>query len=219
MTDAELETSEKTRKRKKAIFAASIGAVAGFLGAMAGLELADSGMLGDFDVSREIAMLVGLIYIITAAAVLFGLASPKVGATFLNVEDAEELREQKTMLGYSGAGMASAGIALIVVALGGDGGVLDPLTALGIYVILTVVTVAVSLLSRKHQDELMRAIGQECAALAFYLVVLVGGTWALLDHLGIVPSPAALDWLTMFWGLLLVAAFVGTARRGMLEMR
>ena len=219
MTETELEAAEKKRKRNKTIFAVSIGAVFGFLGAMVGLEMADSGMLGEFDPSREIALLVGLVYILTAVAVLFGLASPKAGATFLNVEDAEELREQKSMLGYSGIGMAAAGIALIVVALGGENGAIEPLPALAIYAVLTVVSVAVSLLSRKHQDELMRAIGQECAALAFYLVVFIGGTWALFDHLGLTRGPAALDWLTMFWGLLLLSAFIVTGKRGMLEMR
>lgn len=219
MTDAAIETADKKRRLKKTLFATGLGGVAGFIAAFVALNVLDMEALPDFDRSVEIAVLVGLIYLLTAAAVAVGVINPKAGASFLNVEDAEELREQRAMLGLSAVGMAAAGAALVVVALGGKGGVIDPVAALGIYAVLSVLAIWTSRRSWKMQDELMRAVGSETGGMAFYLVVLVGGTWALLAHLDFVPGPAALDWLTMFWGLMLLACFIVVGKRGMLMMR
>ncbi|KLI64235.1 hypothetical protein [Aurantiacibacter marinus] len=219
MTDTEFEATEKKRKLKKTLFALILGGVAGFLGAMGLMELIDTGLLGDLGASREVAALVALVYLLTAGAIGIGLVNPKAGARFLNVEDAEELDEQRGMLMFSTIGMAVAGLALLIVALSGQGGVIGPVVALVSYVVLSVVAVFTSLKSIKFQDELMQAVGKEAGSTSFYLVVLVGGTWALLAHLGFVTGPAPLDWLTMFWALMLLAAFIVTGRRGMLAMR
>lgn len=219
MTENESATAEKKRLKKKTIFAIGVGGLAGFFSSFGLMRLADTGALGDLNASQEIASLVGMIYILTSVAVLFGLASPKAGATFLNVEDAEELREQKSMLMGSGVGMGALGIALIVVALSGTTGIIDPMTALIVYAVLLVVGAVASMRSWKLQDELMRAVGRETGATSFYLLFFVGGSWELLGHLGFVARPAALDWLSMFWALMLLAAFIVCGRRGMMKMR
>jgi hypothetical protein len=219
MTDVEFEGAERKRRLKKTLFALGLGGVAGFLGAFTVTKLLKMETVPDLGASVEIAVLVGGIYILTALAVAVGILSPKAGASFLNVEDAEELREQRSVLAYSAIGMGGAGAALIVVALGAPGSLVDPIVALAIYAGLAVVAVGVSLKSWRLQDELMRAVGRETGALSFYLTVATGGTWALLAHLGLVAGPQAIDWLTMFWSLLLLAAFIVVGRRGMLAMR
>ncbi len=219
MSDADFEATEKKRKLKKTILALSLGGVAGFFGALGLMELIDTGILGELSASREIACLVALVYLLTAGAIAIGLVNPKAGARFLNVEDPEELDEQRGMLLYSTIGMAVAGLALLIVALSSKSGPIDPMAALVSYTVLSVLAVFTSLKSIKFQDELMRAVGKEAGSTSFYLVVLVGGTWALLAHLGFVGGPAPLDWLTMFWALMLLAAFIVTGRRGMLAMR
>lgn len=219
MTDIEFEAAEKTRRWKKTLSAAGLGAVAGFLGALGALHLMDSGAIADFGESVEIAVLVGVVYVLIAVAVAVGVLSPKAGATFLNVEDAEELEEQRPMLAYSAVVMAGAGIALIVVALAGAAAIIAPGVALGIYVALAIIATWISIKAWKLQDEFMRAMGRDCASLSYYLVLGVGGTWALLAHLGFVPAPQPLDWLTMLWSLMLLACFIVVGRRGMLMMR
>lgn len=216
MTDAEIETAEKKRRLKKTLFAMGLGAVVGFLVAFVTLNVMDGEGFPGVSESVEIAVLVGLVYVITALAVAVGVLSPKAGAAYLNVEDAEELQEQKSMLGLSAIGMGAAGVALIVVALGN---LIDPVIALASYVVLALLAIWVSLKSYRLQDELMQAVGRESGAMAFYLVVAIGGTWALLAHLGFVAGPQALDWLSMFWGLLLLACFIVVGKRGMLVMR
>ena len=59
----------------------------------------------------------------------------------------------------------------------------------------------------------------ETGNVAYYLILLVGGGWAILAHLDFAPPPAPLDWLTMLFGLALVASFVASGRRGMLVPR
>ena len=210
---------DAARRRKKTYFALGLGGIAGFLGAMGVLRLMDSGVLGATSISQELAGLVALIYLLTGLAVLFGLAAPNAGAKFLNVEDADELREQKSMLLGSGIGMVAMAAALMIAALGGPEGIIAPVPALTAYVVLMLVCVWASVSSWRKQDELMRAIGSQTGALAFYLTALIGGSWALLGHLGLAAGPAPLDWLTMLWAFVLLAAFIAAGRRGMLAMR
>ena len=47
-------------------------------------------------------------------------------------------------------------------------------------------------------------------------MLAVGGGWAMLAHLGYVPAPAPLDWLTMLTLLMFAASFIALGRRKML---
>ena len=207
-------------KLGKTLLAAGTGALTGFIATYFLLGMTDDGgALSGLGTSREIALLVALVYGLTAAAVLFGLASPKVGAKFLNVEDAEELREQRAMLGWSGAGMLCWTGVLVVLALGGEGFPIPPVAAIVIAGLLVAVSVVTTMIQWRHTDELMRDLSRESAAMAFYLLMLLGGGWAALGHLGLATGPAFLDWWTMAAAVILVAVYWKSARRGMLEMR
>ncbi|MDE1466981.1 hypothetical protein [Aurantiacibacter sp. D1-12] len=219
MTETEFEAAEKKRKLKKTLFALAMGGVVGFLGAMAVMRVLESERFASGGASVEVASLVGMIYLVTGLFVGLGALVPNAGAKVLNVEDADELREQRAMLLYSSIGMVVAAIALIVVAHGGAAGAINPDVALGVYIVTSIIAVAVSLKSRRHSDELMRAVSTETASMSFYLLALIGGTWAVLAHLQYVTAPTPLDWLTMFWSLMLLAAFIVTAKRGMMAMR
>ena len=206
-------------KWKKILFSLALGGVSGFLGALAFLKL---GMTGDFGMlgpSEEIAALVGLVYALTGGAIGIGLIMPKAGATYLNVEDAEELTEQRSMLASSALAMLALGIALIVVALAEPVGTIPPGVVVPIVSAAVLLATGLGMMSHRRQDELMRAMGRESAALAFYLLALVGGIWALSGHLEYTAPPAPLDWLTMIWGLMLLAAFIVVGKRGMMKMR
>ena len=96
--NAEIEQTKHKSFFKKTIVSASIGAVAGFLGAYGALQFIDSEMVGGLATSNRIAFMVAVIYLLTAIAVLVGLLSPTLGARFLNVEDADDLREQRALL-------------------------------------------------------------------------------------------------------------------------
>jgi hypothetical protein len=47
----------------------------------------------------------------------------------------------------------------------------------------------------------------------------VGGPWAAAAHLGFVPAPEPLDWVTGIAAALLLGAVIAVGRRGMLAPR
>ncbi|WP_114520556.1 hypothetical protein [Altererythrobacter sp. ZODW24] len=217
-----MQSSEAAKKSpvRKAIISVIAGGIAGFLAAFGFMQfVGDKSMLGDIGTSGEIAALVGLIYIVCALGVGFGVVNPKVGAKFLNVEDAEELREQRQMLGYSSIGLIAMGAVLVILALAGPAMPIAPMTALIVVVALVILTLFATSRQLRHSDELMTNVGRDTSSLSFYLTVLIGGGWAMLAHLGFTTGPAMLDWMTMFAGLVLVATFWVCGRRGMLTPR
>jgi hypothetical protein len=66
-------------------------------------------------------------------------------------------------------------------------------------------------------DELSQTLSREAGNAAYYLIVLLGGGWAILAHLGFAPAPASLDWLTMFTVIVLAASMIAAGRRGLLR--
>lgn len=219
MTTMTHDTDMKPGKWKKVMFSAALGAAFGFAATFGFLHLADNGSLGALGYSETVAAVVGMLYLIIGLAIGVGLARPKAGAAYLNVEDADEIEEQRPLLAYSASAMAAFGAALALAALGGPGGLVTPMVALVSASCLIALGIALSLAAKPYQDELMRALGHEAGAMALGLVGLVGGGWALAAHLGFATAPAPLDWLTMFWSLTMVATFIVVGKRGMLMPR
>lgn len=206
-------------KTRKTILSMIGGGILGFVGASLLLFVVGSGKLGDPDGSSVAALLVGLVYGLTGLIVVVGVASPQAGAKFLNVEDADELLEEKSTLAASGWGMIVMGLALAVIALAGDGGLVAPLPALGVFVVLMGAGTVLSIRSMRQADELMRALTAEATQLSYYMLFFVMGSWAGLAHLRLVSAPAMLDLLTAFWALMLIATFWVAGRRGLLATR
>lgn len=210
--------ARKSKLRKLAV-SMSVGAVFGFLGALSVLYFLDRGAFEEVSSSIEIALLVAMLFGLTGVGIAFGALSPAIGAKFLNVEDADELREQRHVLVYSAGGMVALGLSLAMVALAAPAGPLSPMASLILALAFFAAAVILSLRQARYVDELVRALGRETAATAFYLTVLAGGGWAMLAHLGYLPAPLSLDWLTLFAVVMLVAAFWTCGRRGLLNPR
>ncbi|MGB3797299.1 MAG: hypothetical protein WA957_13470 [Alteraurantiacibacter sp.] len=212
---------DKTRKSKvrKLLTALVIGAVVGFLVSFAFMRTAQLGILGELDTSREIAGLVGLLYVATACFVGFGVINPKLGARVLNVEDGEELQEQRSMLGWSVAGMAALGFALFIAALSAPVGPIPAEIMIIGVVALLAISCFTSYRQRRYTDELMRNVSLETASTAFYFTSIFGGGWALLAHGNVVAGPLPLDWLTMFAAIMLLATYWVCGKRGLLKQR
>ena len=213
------KTPPATPWLRKLVIPALIGGVAGFSASFAMMRFIDTDAVGGLDGSATIAALVGVLYVVIAVGILIGTANPGLGARFLNVEDADELREQKQMLLWSGGAMLLWGAALLALALAAPAGPLPQNMALVIGAGGLLAGSVLSVLVYRASDELMLAVNLEAGALSYGLVLLVVGMWALLAHLGFVTGPQPLDLLTLLYVLVLVASFIAIGRRGMLAIR
>lgn len=214
---SEDETPATPRWVRKLLIPASIGAVAGFAASAGMMRYIDSAAVGGLNLSATIAALVGVLYAVIGFGIAFGTASPSLGARFLNVEDADELREQKQVLSLSGAAMVLWGAALL--ALAAPDGPVPQAAALAIGAGGLLLGTVLSVLVYRASDELMLAVNLEAGALSYGLVLLVVGGWTMLAHLGYLAAPAPLDLLSLFYVLVLLASFIAVGRRGMLQIR
>jgi len=215
----ENETSSMPRWVRKLLIPALIGAVIGYAASAAMLYYIDSAAVDGLSVSATIAAVVGVLYAVIGLTMVVGTANPQLGARLLNVEDADELREQKKVLTLSGAAMMLWGVALLALALAAPDGPVPQAAALAVGGGGLVIGIALSVLVYRSSDELMLAVNLEAAALSYGLLLLVVGLWAMLAHLGYTAAPAPLDLLSLFYVLVLVASFIAVGRRGMLAIR
>lgn len=218
MTDHPLEEDTSNGKFRKLVFGLLIGALFGGVGSYALLTATD-GSNFDISSSQQSALLMAMVYGMMGFFVMLGLFYPNAGAKVLNVEDADELREQKRMLAWSVVGTFGVAAILVVAVLAGPAGPIAAPMALAAIVALLAVTWYASARQMRHADELMHAVVRDTATVAFNLLVLVGGGWCVLAVTGYLPAPAPLDWLTMFAGMLLLGTFWVCGRRGMLTPR
>lgn len=202
---------------RKAIIGVVAGGILGFVAAAGFMEFADLPGIG-LSPSAEIAGLIGILYLLTAVAVAAGVVHPGFGARFLNVEDALELHEQRRLLGFSTASIASMGAALLLAALSGPDALVTPTVGL-LALPLVLIGIAFGFAQMRYADELMKSVGRESAVAAFYLLFAFGGGWALLAQLGFAGAPEPLDWLSMIYAAGLAGSFIASGRRGMLNPR
>jgi len=170
-----------------------------------------------FSVSQWAAVATGVTLIVTA--ILGSLATASTHTRLDLIDDemaAEEMRDRGRLFFYSFVWIAACGLLLIVASLSGPGGLLSSngaaAGALALIAVLFVLRHKMTVLS----DELGRALSRESGDIAFHLILVLGGGWALLAHLGFVAAAAPLDWLTLFTLLTFAASFIALGRRRML---
>ncbi len=175
--------------------------------------------LEDLGWSAIIGGSLGLIYVIAGTLLTIGSVSPKIGAVTFNVEDEQELHEERPLIATAGAASAMMGVALIILCLSGAGGLIGQPIALGFAVASTIIGVAASIYQFRYMDELMQDLTKETAVWSYYLVSTFGFGWAVLAHLNYLPAPTPLAWINLFYGAVLVAAVIANAKRGLLTPR
>jgi predicted metal-binding membrane protein len=134
----------------------------------------------------------------------------------MEADTADELRERGRLFLYSFVWTAACGLLLIVLCLSEPGGVLSPTAALAGALVLIAVLAALGIATWRLSDELARTLSHEAGNMAFYLILVLGGGWAMLAHLGFVAGPAPLDWLTLLTALMFVASVIAAGRRKLL---
>jgi hypothetical protein len=204
---------------RKFVFQMAVGAVVGVVSAALFLRLGKP-FLPLTDGIGMFAACMGMLYVILGLFVGFGAAAPGAGARFLNVEDAEELREQRSMLGFSAVSCCLAGLFLLILSVGpataSEAGSSALALAAGGCLIAAIVS---GKLCVDRCDELMRQICAEASVLTLNLGLVLLSAWGALAHLGLVAWITPLGLLSGFSLFYLLVSFWVVGRRGMLKPR
>ena len=209
-------TETNPTRTRKLLLSMVGGAIVGALAAGFGMDMLTAELGDRADPSRLIAATLGGAYELMAIGVGAGVLVPALGAHFLNAEDAEELREQREMLIPAALAMALSGAAILLLAFAEPPMAGNP-AGFGAIVLLAGGAVA-AWQSHRVSDELFAQVNAEAAAFGYHAIVLVGGGGALAAYLGAVPAWAPLDWISLFYAVGLISAFVVAGRRGMLRL-
>ncbi len=206
----------KMQQGRKLIFQLVVGGLIGGLASYFGLGLLDAeNMAAD----QLIVGGVGLIYLLIGLICSLGLMAPKLGASILNVEDADEIRDQSRILSGSAICMIALGAALIVLTVAGSDGPISRPAAMGGLLAALALLIAVSIRDWKYYDEMILQLSRDAGNIAFSGIGSVTLIWGSASWLGLVAAPAPLALVALISGGFLIAIFVASARKGLLRPR
>lgn len=206
----------KMNKTRKMIFQLVSGGIVGGLAGYFGLGLWGAQSMAP---DQLIVSGIGLIYLLMGVIVGFGLIAPRLGSSILNVEDADEINEQRRILTGSTICMVVLGAALMALPLSGPGGSIASLTGLGGLLAALAILIVVSIRDWKYYDEMLRELSRDAGNLAFCGVGGVLLIWAAAAWLGLATAPTPLGLVALVMGGFLLAIFVATGRKGLLKPR
>jgi hypothetical protein len=211
-------TSTVTRPNwKKLVLQMLIGAVVGAAAAAGVLYMLDD--VNSSDPAQLFAIVTGLTYALMGLMVGLGAIAPRAGARLLNVEDVDELLDQRTIFGLSAAACVMIGLLFLIlgsVPAGGMGGAVGRELAAALVAFSFVSLIFLTYLTNRRVDELTRQVGMEASSLALQASFVIFGGWAALAHLGFVDWIEPLALVAGMALLQLLAVFWAAGKRGMM---
>ncbi len=178
--------------------------------------------LGSSDPAQLLAVVTGLIYALMGLVVGVGAFAPSAGVHFLNCEDAEELLDQRVILGLSSAACIVIGLLFFVLALvpaGGASSLFGRDVAAALAAACLIALIILTRLTSRRADELTRLLSLEASTLAMQVSFLMLGGWAALAHLGFAEWGSPLALVSAMACIMLLAVFWVTAKRGLMIPR
>ena len=166
---------------------------------------------------QVIALVAGMIYAVMGLMVGVLAAVPSAGARILNVDDAEELRDQQPVLIISAATCVVIGLFFLILAAvpaSGDSGLVDRDVALPVAAVSLLAVIVMTRMTTRMVDELTQKISMESSAVAMQATMILFGGWAALAHLGYAEWVDPLAFIAILALLQLVVVFWVAVRRG-----
>jgi len=213
-----MSASVESKKMRLLLLRMLCGAVVGAVVTGSFLAFFGKPLLDLKDPGALLAVITGLSYVLIGLMVWVGMAVPGVGVRMLNVEDAEELREETPKLKSGVVVLILTGLFLLSLAMAGTN-FLSGALALGLAAGCLAGIVAAGWLGAKKYDEMTKRIGEQTASATLQAGMLMLGVWAMLAQLGYVAWVGPLAMVSAFALLQLLASFVVIAKRGMLMPR
>lgn len=208
-------------KIPKLLFQLLSGAVVGAASIFALLQLGHG--VADFnDPSRLAAAAIGVVFLLMGVFVGLGAIVPGIGARFLNVEDADELVEERKSIGPGAITCALTGIVILALSFAPGGvaaGAYTREATLAVVGIALAALVLVSVTTKRGMGELNRQLGVEASATAMNVSIVAFFAWAALAHLGYVEWMQPLGLVAALAWIQLGSVFWAVGKRGMLMPR
>ncbi len=205
-------------KRAKFWKQVAIGAIVG--GVSMGLALASiDGLKGaTLTPDEAVALGAGVIYSIIGLFVGLGALFPKAGSELLNVEDEEEIRDQRHIFGWGAVAMLLSGLSMLGLVLGSPGfEFLGRAVAAALVAACVAGIACVGYITRNDSDEFGKRLSRDSGQVTLVLTAALFGGWAVLSHLGYVPMFTALGFLGGGLLIYLVAIFFVVAKAGLIR--
>ena len=193
-----------------------VGAVVGGLSAAAVLSTWDD--IDRSDPTQLIAIMTGMIYALMGLIAGTGALMPTIGARFLNVEDIEDLRDQRVILGLSSGACVLIGLLFLILGAVPAGGTEAEASRVVVGVLSAglLALIILTRLTNRRVDELTRAVGLEASSLAMQATLVIFGGWAALAHIGLVAWLGPLGLVSGIALLQLIALFWIGGKRGLM---
>jgi hypothetical protein len=205
-------------KGRKVLLQLIIGGLCGGFGMFAALTFFEGRSGAEVSPVHAVAIGTALIFSLLALIVVLGTLAPGVGARALNVEDREELEEQRSVLFVGAVSFVLVAVLVGILAAASTGLVAKGSAAL-IACAAILGLIAWSIIYRNHGDEMMRAAAKDAGATTTNLIFLVFGFWAGAAALDLVPMFEPLLFVAGFFLIYLLAVFIAVGRRGLLKPR
>lgn len=162
---------------------------------------------------------IGAIWAIIGVFVLFGSASPKLGAKLLNVADEEDLRDQRRILMGSSAVFLLWGGSHIIIALAGSAALLPAWAGVIAMLVALVACVVIYVRDRHLYDEFTWKLTMDASYYCFAGLWAVFSIWCTLSVAGFAAPPSPAIILVLLSGGYLLATFVAAGRAGLLSQK
>ena len=198
------------------------GAITGAAATAGVLFLLEGRGLDTSDGGQMLAIVAGMIYALVGLIIGLGILSPNVAWKLLNVEDADELREERPRLWPSALASFLIGLFLLTLASApgpGEAGLISNEAAAVVAAACLIGAFFLTLWTSSRTDELIRLISAEASATALQLIFVAVGAWAALAQLGFVEWMSPLALVAGLAMVQLVAVIAVCGRRGLLAPR
>ncbi len=158
--------------------------------------------------------LVGAAYLMTGLLIYLSSLRPRLGASILSVQDADELRDLRPIMLGSGIVLAAIGAGQIALVLA-DAKAVSPLIGASAMLLSIVLAALVSVYLWSLYDEFWKQVTLEGSQMTLWILLVLVIAWSIFARFGWGPAVDPLGLIALMMGVALVGTMIAGLRRGM----